>query len=295
MGIRPSGPDGRYGYIIPEDGSEVSRVLSFEEKPDEAEARDHIARGGLWNGGAFACRLDYILERARDLIGFSGYSDLLAGYGDLEGVSFDYAVVEHEPDIAVLRFGGDWKDVGTWDSLSEAMDGDAIGDVRLDACRNVRVVNELGIPIAAIGIEDAVVAAGPDGILVASKAMAGRVKEIADGIGREAMFAEKSWGSYRVLDASEGCMTILVTLNPGHGMNYHSHERRDEVWTVVSGEGRTIVDGMEQPVRAGDVIAIAAGCRHTVIAGDEPLRLVEVQLGREISVHDKMKHDLEGA
>ena len=71
-------------------------------------------------------------------------------------------------------------------------------------------------------------------------------------------------------------------------MNYHSHERRDEVWTIISGSGRTIVDGMEQQVTAGDVITMQAGCRHTIIA-DSELEVMEVQLGREISVHDKQK------
>ena len=75
-------------------------------------------------------------------------------------------------------------------------------------------------------------------------------------------------------------------------MNYHSHEHRDEVWTVIAGRGKTIVDGMEQPVQPGDVITIEAGCRHTIIAETE-LRVVEVQLGQEISVHDKKKYRLD--
>ena len=87
-------------------------------------------------------------------------------------------------------------------------------------------------------------------------------------------------------------MTIKVTLNAGHRMNYHSHERRDEVWNVISGKGRSIVDGMEQPVQAGDVVTMQAGCRHTLIA-DTELKVIEVQLGREISVHDKKKYELE--
>lgn len=106
------------------------------------------------------------------------------------------------------------------------------------------------------------------------------------------MFAEKSWGSFRVLDVEAGSMTIKVTLNPGHQMNYHSHKNRDEVWVVIAGEGHTIVDGMEQAVTTGDVITMQAGCRHTIIAETE-LKLIEVQLGKEISVHDKQKYPLE--
>jgi mannose-1-phosphate guanylyltransferase len=114
-----------------------------------------------------------------------------------------------------------------------------------------------------------------------------------DGIEQEVMFAEKSWGSYEVINIEKESMTIKVTLNPGHKMNYHSHDHRDEVWVVISGNGKTVIDGMEQNVNAGDVITMAAGCKHTVIA-DSELKLIEIQLGSEITVEDKIKHRLKG-
>ncbi len=117
-------------------------------------------------------------------------------------------------------------------------------------------------------------------------------KPFVDQLDQQIMFAEKSWGSFKVLDVETGSMTIKVTLNPGHSMNYHNHKHRDEVWVAVEGKGRTIVDGMEQEIRAGDVITMQAGCRHTVMA-DTELKLIEVQLGKEISVHDKQKFPLE--
>ena len=106
------------------------------------------------------------------------------------------------------------------------------------------------------------------------------------------MFAEKSWGSFRVLDVAEESLTIKVTLNPGHGMNYHSHASRDEVWTIISGEGYVVLDGVKQPVRSGDVIAAKAGVRHTLYA-DTMLTAVEVQTGKDIRVEDKQKYTLE--
>ena len=118
------------------------------------------------------------------------------------------------------------------------------------------------------------------------------IKPYVDQIDQKIMFAEKSWGSFRVLDVEDESMTIKITLNPGNRMNYHSHERRDEVWTIISGKGKTIVDGMEQPVSPGDVITMQAGCKHTIIAETE-LKVIEVQLGEEISVHDKKKYELE--
>jgi mannose-1-phosphate guanylyltransferase len=95
-----------------------------------------------------------------------------------------------------------------------------------------------------------------------------------------------------VLDVEDESMTIKVSLKPKEHMNYHSHEHRDEVWTVISGNGRTIVDGMEQLVRPGDVITMQRGCRHTIIA-DTPMEVIEVQLGQEINVHDKKKYSFD--
>ncbi len=293
MGIDPTYPSEKYGYIIPKTKDAVSKVSTFKEKPDAAMARQYIDQGGLWNGGVFAYKISYVLDRARQLLGFTDYADLFSRYDTLTKISFDYAVVEHEPDIAVMRFTGEWKDLGTWNTLTEAMEENVLGDARLnETCRNVHVLNELGIPILAMGLQDVVIAASSEGILVADKEQSSYIKPFVDALDQQVMFAEKSWGQYQVLDAEENSMTIKVTLNPGHRMNYHSHDKRDEVWTVVSGKGRTIVDGMEQPVQAGDVITMAAGCKHTVIA-DTKLQLIEVQLGNDISVNDKHKYELE--
>jgi len=293
MGIDPTYPSEKYGYILPVSKDPVSKVSEFKEKPDAATAQKYIDQGGLWNGGVFAYKLKYVLNRAHELIDFTDYADLFSKYDTLKKISFDYAVVEHEPDIAVLRFHGEWKDLGTWNTLTEAMEEASVGDVRFnDTCENVHAINELGVPILAMGLKNVVISASAEGILVSDKEQSSYIKPYVDAIDQQIMFAEKSWGSYRVLDVEDESMTIKVTLNPGHMMNYHSHDHRDEVWTVISGKGKTIVDGMEQPVRAGDVITMAAGCKHTVIA-DTELQLIEVQLGKEINVSDKHKYELD--
>ena len=143
-----------------------------------------------------------------------------------------------------------------------------------------------------MGLHDVVITASPDGILVSDKEKSSYIKPFVDELDQQIMFAEKSWGSYRVLAVDKESLTVKVSLNPEHRMNYHSHDRRDEVWTVISGSGKTIVDGMEQLIKPGDVITMAAGCKHTVIAGKDGLQLIEVQLGSEISVNDKHKYEL---
>lgn len=236
--------------------------------------------------------MKYVLERAHKLIDFTDYQDLYSKYDTLTKISFDYAVVEKETNIQVLRYAGEWKDLGTWNTLTEAMDEPVIGNAQMnDKCENVHVINELDVPILCMGLKDMVVSASPEGILVSDKEQSSYIKPFVDQIDQQIMFAEKSWGSYRVLDVEEESLTIKVTLNPGNKMNYHSHERRDETWTIISGKGRAIVDGTERLVQAGDVITMPAGCKHTIIA-DTELKIMEVQLGKEISVHDKQKFEL---
>lgn len=293
MGIEPTHPSEKYGYIIPKDTGLVSEVLEFKEKPKAAAAQAYIDQGALWNGGIFAFQLKYVLDKAHAYIDFTDYHDLFDKYDTLTKISFDYAVVEKEEKIRVMRFAGQWKDLGTWNTLTEAMEESVIGDAMTDGtCTNVHVINEISVPVLAMGLHDVVISASADGILVADKERSGCIKPFVEKLDQQVMYAEKSWGSFRVLDLGSGSMTIKVTLNPGHRMNYHSHKNRDEIWMVISGTGRTIVDGMAQEVHVGDVITMQAGCRHTIIAVTE-LKLIEVQLGEEISVHDKQKFPFE--
>lgn len=291
MGIEPTYPSEKYGYIIPASAEDTAYVQTFKEKPTVAVAQEYIRQGALWNGGVFAYRLQYVLDRAHELIDFKDYTDLYEKYDTLEKISFDYAVVEKEEKIQVMRFGGQWKDLGTWNTLTEAMEEPVVGKGILnDTCSGVHIINEMDVPVLAMGLKDVVISASPQGILVSDKEQSSYIRPFVDGIEEQIMFAEKSWGSYRVMDVEPEALTIKVTLNPGHGMNYHSHQRRDEVWVVISGEGVTTVDGEKKSVRPGDVITMKAGCCHTVDAITE-LKLIEVQLGTDITVSDKHKHD----
>lgn len=291
MGIEPTYPSEKYGYILPASSEDVAPVSAFKEKPKASQAAQYIAQGALWNGGVFAYKLRYVMEKSRELMGTCDYQTLYDSYGKLQKISFDYAVVEHEPKIQVCRYSGEWKDLGTWNTLTEAMESSVVGKAILaDTCRGVHVVNEMDVPVLAMGLKDVVISASPQGILVSDKEQSSYIRPFVDGIEEQIMFAEKSWGSYKVMDVEPEALTIKVTLNPGHGMNYHSHQRRDEVWVVVSGEGVTTVDGVKKTVRPGDVITMKAGCCHTVDAITE-LKLIEVQLGRDITVQDKQKVD----
>lgn len=293
MGMEPTYPSEKYGYILPTSLDHVSLVSRFLEKPDVGNARRYIKEGALWNGGIFAFKLGYLLEKAHSLIDFTDYNDLFSRYSTLKKISFDYEVVEKEPSISVVRYNGEWKDVGTWNTLTETMHENVIGNGILDrSCENVHIINELDVPVVALGLDDVVISASPEGILVSDKEQSSYIKPIVDQIEQEIMFAEKSWGSYQVLDVGTCSLTIKVTLNAGNKMSMHYHQYRKEVWTVISGKGKCVVDGHEQIIGTGDIITMQANQLHTVEAITD-LQMIEVQIGEDIRKEDKIKVDVQ--
>lgn len=290
MGIEPTYPSEKYGYIIPKTKNKISKVSEFKEKPSLKVAEEYILQGALWNGGVFAYKIRYVLDIAHKLIDFNDYYDLYNKYETVEKISFDYAVVEKEDDIEVVRFNGKWKDLGTWNTLTEAMEENIIGKGMMnDSCSNVHIINELNVPVLAMGLNDIVISASPEGILVSDKEQSSYIKPFVDEINQELMFAEKSWGSYEVIDVENESLTIKITLKKGRSMNYHLHEHRDEVWIVICGRGEAVIDDEKIEVSIGDIIAMKAGSKHTIKAYTE-LQLIEVQLGKNISIKDKIKY-----
>lgn len=291
MGIEPTYPSEKYGYIVPKNSEKVSSVLSFKEKPNKETALALIQEGALWNGGVFAFRLKYLSDLIVNRLHVDNYFDLLKKYESLEKISFDYEVVEKEPSIEVVRFAGEWKDLGTWNTLTEAMESRFLGKSQTDDdCQNVSIINDTDMNVLALGLKDIIVAVGPQGILISDREHSSYIKPFVEKIDQQVMFAEKSWGSYRVIDMGEESLTIRIHLRVGSSMNYHSHKHRHEVWVITEGKGISVVDGMTEEVQAGDVISLMAGCKHKLIAKTD-LRVVEVQLGKDISVDDKEKFD----
>ena len=289
MGIEPTVPSEKYGYIIPVDKNEISNVAKFTEKPDTETAKEYIKQGALWNAGVFAFKLGYLLNKAHELIDFVDYADLFKKYDTLTKISFDYAVVEKEPNIQVLRYAGQWKDVGTWNMMAEVMADKTKGDVILDdTCKDTNVVNELNIPILCMGCEDMVVAASEDGILVSTKERSGYMKPYVEKIDNPSMYAEKSWGTFTVIDNQENSKTIKIEMKPNAEMSYHSHSYRSEIWNIISGTGKVCINGESKTVKAGDVVQIPVDARHSIKA-NEKMEIIEIQLG-VFNTNDKCKY-----
>lgn len=323
MGVAPTYPSEKYGYIIPQAGrdekglarnipgnhgegkegifpgtsregrlvgnenSQLLPVLEFREKPDMQTAEELIQKGGLWNCGVFALKLSYLMAIVKKTIPCACYADVLRQYGEFERTSFDYAVVEKAESVAVLPYHGEWKDLGTWNTLTEVMEEKPIGDVVVsEKCRNTHVINELSIPIVVMGAKDMIVAASPDGILVSDKEQSSYIKGYVENRDMRPMFEERSWGEYKVLDIAGGedgtkSLTKRKKIREGERIAYQVHQNRAEVLTVLSGKCIITVNDRAHEAFAGDTYSVPAGVKHGVFAVTDT-EVLEVQVGKEL-------------
>ncbi|KHE67415.1 sugar phosphate nucleotidyltransferase [Halobacillus sp. BBL2006] len=292
MGVKPTHPSEKYGYILPENKIKGAiTVKRFTEKPTTQNAKEFIDQGALWNCGVFSFKLSYILDILIDR-GFPiDYEELLKQYSDLPKISFDYQVVENTENIVAIPYNGSWKDLGTWNTLTEEMSSPFIGKgIMSEDTNNSHVVNELDIPIALLGLENTVVAASPDGILVTNKESSPRVKEYVSSMNGRPMYEERRWGWYKVLDYTkyiEGneVLTKRIGIDSGKNLSYQIHYKRSEVWTIIKGEGIFILNGELRHVRAGDVLHIPLAAKHSIKATTN-MEIIEVQSGSELVEED---------
>lgn len=287
LGVEPTYPSEKYGYIVPgslKDG--VVEVLEFKEKPDKKTAEKLISRGGLWNCGVFAFKLSYVLNIAKKYREFNSYEELRENYFNLPKNSFDYEVVEKAKSVSVISYNGVWKDLGTWNTLTDEMaeftSGRAIVDQ--DTCSNVHVINETGLPLVVSGLENSVVVATHDGILVTSKDRSAHIKPLVERASESRpMYEKRRWGEYRVLDSSvysDGCkaLTKELIIESGKQLSYQRHSHRSETWTIVSGFGEVVLGGEVTAVTPGMTITIEKKTKHAIRAFEE-IHAIEVQFG----------------
>ena len=297
MGIEPTYASTKYGYIIPKNRTgSVWRVKRFTEKPDADKAKELIDGSALWNGGVFAFRLEYMIDIARKYIQAETFQDIRNRYGELPKISFDYEVAEKAESVAVIPFQGIWKDLGTWDVLSDALGNESIGHTLLDHAGHTHVVNTLDIPCVCVGTGNLIVATSPDGILVADKGCCERIKPLVSQINDRPMYEERRWGTYKVIDRYEAqdkrsrSLTKHLCIKAGKNISYQVHFHRDEVWVFVDGTGKLVLDGEVSEIKSGDVVFIRKGQKHAVKAITD-LHFIEVQTGDELVEEDIERFD----
>ncbi|MGG3625231.1 sugar phosphate nucleotidyltransferase [Bacillus gobiensis] len=294
IGVTPTYPSEKYGYIVPEANSgdsAYSSVERFTEKPKENVAEELIEKGALWNCGVFAFRLRYVLSILEQKGYPTDYFELLAQYESFPKISFDYEVVEKAEKISVVSYDGYWKDLGTWNTLTEEMSTKQLGKgVICDKSENTHLINELDIPVTVLGANNLVVAASPDGILVAEKEASPQIKELVSGFDQRPMYEERRWGWYKVLDYTkfeDGSETLTkrIGIAQGKNLSYQQHYQRSEVWTVIKGYGEFILNDQIFQVNPGDVLEIPVSAKHSIRAISE-LEIIEVQRGSQLVEED---------
>ena len=297
MGITPTYPSEKYGYVVPKEATSNEQrtmslpVVRFTEKPTVAVAEELLKQNAFWNGGVFAFRLGYMMNIVRKYMKSDSFENTRARYSDFPKISFDYEVAEKAKSVAVVPFNGEWKDLGTWNTLTDELHKPIIGNAVMGAhCENTHVINELQNPIYVDGLKDVVVAACPDGILVCGKEHVEDIKKAVENLTPRPMYEERRWGTYRVLDDTiyadgNHALTKSVTLKEGKNISYQIHHHRAETWTFVQGEGIFVLDGVEQRVKAGDTVHIPVEHYHAIKALTE-LTFIEVQCGNPLIEED---------
>lgn len=250
IGIKPTEASTKFGYLLP-DTSYPLIVKSFVEKPNTENALRLLKEGAVWNGGVFGFRLGYIKNIIEKYVLAESFQEFKERYSALPKISFDYEVVEKATSVGVVYYDGQWKDLGTWDSLSNELSDNILGNCISYNSTDTTIINELNIPIVCHGADGLIVAASPDGILVADKASSDTIKNTVVSIELRPMYEERRWGSYKVIDNVEFkdgfcALTKQLSLNPGCSISYQRHQYRDEVWTFIDGEGEIVIDGVRK-------------------------------------------------
>ena len=167
------------------------KVRQFTEKPNVERAKQLLSIGALWNGGVFAFRLGYMMDIVRKYIKSDSFEDTRARYCEFPKISFDYEVAEKAQSVAVVPYTGQWKDLGTWNALTDELRRPVIGNAVMGPrCANTHVINELLYPIYVDGMEDTVIAASPDGIIVCKKKYSEDIKKAVDNLTPMHMYEE---------------------------------------------------------------------------------------------------------
>ena len=299
MGITPTYPSEKYGYILPEDTKceGCRKVKKFVEKPNESYANALIDRGALWNGGVFAFKLGYLIDQLTEQAAPLKYDAMRKYYGKMRAISFDYEVVERARSVAVISFDGMWRDMGTWNTLSKEINENIGQVISGEGTEDTSIINELDIPLVALGVKDMVIAASPDGILVSGKRESSFMKPYVNRLSLRPMYEERRWGWYKVLDYNAydngtRSLTKHLFVEKGKKLSYQSHALRDEIWTIIEGSGIVLLDGHTRNVRCGDVAYITAGMKHAISAM-ENLHVIEVQIGNELTETDIEQYAVE--
>lgn len=322
FGIEPDSPKTGYGYI--EAGlplaEGVQQVLSFREKPALERAREFIAsKNYFWNSGMFVCRagiyLQELAEFQPDIHYFSQQAILKAQhhhdylrldldyFSRCESESIDYAIMEKTNKAAVIPVSMQWSDLGCWSAVADAntpdQDGNTVtGKVLAQNSKNC-LIHSNDILVTAIGVQDQIIVATQDAVLVADKQYSQQVKDLVNSLNKDHhqltqdhQRVSRPWGYYEILAEGSSFKVKRLMVKPGARLSLQMHQHRAEHWVVVSGTAEVINDKQTIHLSVNQSTYIAQNTLHRLSnPGNEPLYVIEVQSGDYLGEDDIKRFD----
>lgn len=310
-----------YGWIEPGMALEgVARSVDcFTEKPDGHHATDYLRRGWLWNSGNFLFGARSLIEEYRAFEPAtvsaveaavadgsdedSAFALALEGFVKAQKRSIDFAVMERTDRIAVVEMSCGWSDIGSWDALWALSTHDGSGNARRGNVELVDAHNCLvstdGPMTSVLGVEDLIVVANRDAVLVADRNRAAEVKQVVELLRSKGCTQAEthasvhcSWGSYQIVDAGDGFQVKRMIVAPKARLLLQKHRFRSEHWVVVRGTATVTIDETIGHFGRNEHIFIPLGTVHRLEnGGSEPLELIEVQNGSYLGEDDLIRID----
>jgi mannose-1-phosphate guanylyltransferase/mannose-6-phosphate isomerase len=316
FGVKPERAATEYGYISPGEpvSGAVRSVAKFVEKPDPVKAAEYIKAGYLWNSGNFMFRASVLLDEYRnvDADSIQAVTDAVTGagrdlgfvtldataFGSAKAISIDYAVMEKTLRAAVVPVACGWSDVGSWHAVWELSGKDkqgnaAQGTAVFEDSRNCNVSTDRAL-VALEGVDDLVVVATQDAILVSRqkdanglKRLVAKLKSVAPEVTEDHLKVHRPWGSYQSIDNGDRHQVKRIVVKPGNRLSLQKHHHRSEHWIVVRGTARVTVNELVKVVHENESIYIPIGAVHRLEnPGKILLELIEVQTGSYLGEDD---------
>jgi len=321
FGIKPNEANTGYGYIKRGKKKDVGfTVDQFEEKPSFELAQDYVSSGNYyWNSGMFLFKASKYLEELKSfrpniyevcessMANIQKDLDFLrvdkAKFEACPSESVDYAVMENTKDAVVVPLDSGWSDIGSWSSLwdisEKDVNGNVIhGDVMLHSSNNSYVRTDSKL-IAAIGVDDLVIVATKDVLMVSHKGSIQDIKVIVDQLKASRRNEWKlhrevyrPWGKYDLIDTGEHYQAKRITVKPGAKLSVQMHNHRAEHWIIVSGEARVTNGDKTFLLFENESTYIPVGVTHALEnPGKEELELIEVQSGSYLGEDDIVRFE----
>ncbi|GIT98137.1 mannose-1-phosphate guanylyltransferase/mannose-6-phosphate isomerase [Sulfurovum sp. TSL1] len=309
-----------YGLRATNDGLDV---VSFKEKPDFKTAQgylaenvalsvEHLALKFYWNSGMYCFKAGVFLEELKKYsseiyeaskIAFENKipitdHQLRIMHECMSAIpedSIDYVVMEESDKVKVIPSDIAWSDLGSFESLDEEIES-SDNVISIDSTNNLVLSPK---QVATIDVDDLIIIDTADALLISKKGSPQKVKEVVKRLKEENselpniyVTAHRPWGTYTILDESNGYKVKRIVVKPGKRLSLQKHHHRSEHWIVVSGTALVVNGTKEYTVRTNESTYIPMGEIHRLEnMGKIPLIMIEAQVGEYVGEDDIVRFE----